>query len=663
MSQTGSSLMSLMQDQSIRKLDLLVREAVQNSLDAGLSNEPNSRVEVDFITGEFNRAQLSEQFPYIRSRLDRRYPQEMYEFIAVRDSHTTGLTGTNRVDDDKSKLQGLIYHICKKQTKEGAGGSWGIGKTTFFRIGIGLVVYYSRTKESGVFVSKLAATLVEDEGNNPLVVVDDSRGISFFGRYENESSSNSIRDITIPINDETMIKDFLDIFGIEPYSGNDTGTTVIMPFTFSRELLRDAKPQHDRDDGRRDPTWTSDVSEYIRISVQRWYAPRINNNNFPGSWLKISINGDPIRRVDMHPLFRLLQELYNVSISQTYKSEFLPKLEKTRSVVKINSVIGQKAGYIGATRVRIADLNLTNEYYRNVYSLIGEYDASLNSPIVTFTRKPGMFIRYVTGDSPWVPKIQNPDDGHVLVCVFSLASDAKLKEPAGSLEEYIRSRERADHNNWDNNPEYNIVKRLSENTGSELKRLFGSNTDIVLDRRSNLSLIFADLFLPHSDMKRGSVSNISSGSKGTNSRRGKSKLTIQSTGFENGMRDVTLQFISGRQGESAYVEFNVSGERGSISPQEWENDFNKPYPITIQSMSIRTISKPKTSEFETINIDKTVNTFEDCHIYFESSDLGSKYGIILSAEKSARTYETVIRVTSSIDTISFEVKTGIRGDE
>ena len=52
MTQSGSSLLKLIQNNNMPILDLLVRESIQNSLDA--KNDTDTYVTVDFFTGEFN---------------------------------------------------------------------------------------------------------------------------------------------------------------------------------------------------------------------------------------------------------------------------------------------------------------------------------------------------------------------------------------------------------------------------------------------------------------------------------------------------------------------------------------------------------------------------------------------------------------------------------
>ena len=145
MTQTGSSLLKLIQNNNMPVLDLLVRESIQNSLDARM---PNSKyVEMNYLTGTFDSFRLSMELEGITKPLRARFPQEQYDFIAARDSHTVGLTGEldyKKVkNNDYGNLLKLIYEICKPQEAEGAGGSWGLGKTVYFRIGIGIVIIYN----------------------------------------------------------------------------------------------------------------------------------------------------------------------------------------------------------------------------------------------------------------------------------------------------------------------------------------------------------------------------------------------------------------------------------------------------------------------------------------------------------------------------------------
>jgi hypothetical protein len=662
MSQTGSSLISLMQDKSIRKLDLLVREAVQNSLDASLDRSKNTRVEVDFVTGSFESRRFSSEFEYIESRLNARYPGEYYQFIAVRDSGTFGLTGTNDISDDWSRLQGLVYHISKRQSMEGSGGYWGLGKTTFFKIGIGLVVYYSRTKENGTYKSKLAAALVENENENPLVSIEDSRGISFFGRYESGSEKN-IRNITVPVDDEEYIENFLSIFGMKPYSGETTGTTVIMPYVNFGALLRETEPTGIEGISGRNPTWISSVEEYLNVAIQRWYCPRLSNPDYDGSWLKASINGKPIARDSMFPLFRLISEMYNASSDDSYSSDFLKDFDVKTSQILCNAVKGKVAGYIGAVYTSAESLKLTDEYFRNAYALIGEYDAALSSPIVTYTRKPGMLVRYVTRNSPWIPNIQNPDEEKILVCVFKLASDGVLRDGETKLEEYMRARERADHNNWENETKLGIVEKIAGGTASKLKKLFSTTVKNDLRKRSALSKLFADMFLPVTTGSPNAVTDSGTGRKtGTRvrkrSRGTKSRFEILSSSFDGFSRVMEFELSMGAASDEVDLELVVSSERGSINHSEWENDMGREFPLRIKELTVKKTvmksGKPK-ERIDTVDTADTVTAFENYTVFVKKSRMGKVYGVTVKGEPGMSLTGTVT-VECTHKSVSFEIK-------
>ena len=189
MTESGSSLLRLIQNQDIPLLDLLVRESVQNSLDA--ASNTSTKVSVDIQVGEFKAKDLNKHFEKIEDGLNRRYIKTEPKFIAVRDSGTSGLTGPVRYEDVKNNFFGnllkLVYEICKPQSNEGAGGSWGLGKTIYFRLGIGLVIYYSRICEKGKYQSRLAACLVENETQKDALIPHSGgvkRGIAWWGKKE-----------------------------------------------------------------------------------------------------------------------------------------------------------------------------------------------------------------------------------------------------------------------------------------------------------------------------------------------------------------------------------------------------------------------------------------------------------------------------------------------
>ena len=208
MSESGSSLLRLIQNQDMPLLDLLIRESIQNALDAAKEGVPY--VSVDFHTGFFKSTHLNKHLEVVGEVLDKRFCRENnYEFIEIRDANTLGLTGPTRYSDvrnnDFGNLLKLVYEICKPQQAEGAGGSWGLGKTVYFRLGIGLVIYYSRIEQNGKYQSRLAACLVEDETMSDSIIPHNpnevKRGIAWWG-----SLVDPVKKHTAPIeNEEDML--------------------------------------------------------------------------------------------------------------------------------------------------------------------------------------------------------------------------------------------------------------------------------------------------------------------------------------------------------------------------------------------------------------------------------------------------------------------------
>ena len=58
------------------------------------------------------------------------------------------------------------------------------------------------------------------------------------------------------------------------------------------------------------PPWTYSIEEYLRVSAQRWYAPRINNPDYDGLSLTVWIGDSMIKPTEMLPLFRTVREMY-----------------------------------------------------------------------------------------------------------------------------------------------------------------------------------------------------------------------------------------------------------------------------------------------------------------------------------------------------------------
>ena len=669
MSESGSSLLRLIQNNDTCRLDLLVREAVQNCLDAGDGFSKN--VHVDFNTGSFKTENISEYFDGISEKLNMKFPGYR-DFIAVRDTNTTGLTGPVRYDDIKNENHGnflkLVYEISKPQDNAGSGGSWGLGKTVYFRIGIGLVIYYSRIKkENSVhnYESRLAATLVEDETKEDCLLPRKGnipRGIAWWGDDDPENEGR-----TIPITDDKKIEEILIAFGIHPFRGNETGTMIIIPFISEKELL--AETISDEIDEGNDgwnyqnvPYWCTKLNDYLKIAVQRWYAPRLQNTEYKGQFLDFYINDEQLTFDKMAPIFQLIQKLYNTEPEEN--KEFNGKEIISKKVDIRSSLKKSRAGKINYIKVDASDMKMNPpDNLPSPFCFINRTKSSdYNDPIITFTRKPGMIVSYSTSGD-WTDSIPKTGVEEYLIGIFVVNSDNQLIQKDMTLEEYIRKGEKADHMSWDDwtlagkNPQ--IIAKIKKNVRKKIKDDYGKDIKGTEETRNlGLGKTLADLIMPPADYEywddaQGGTggpggtggSGISPESRDSETVKHSSHVRIKNEPAVFGPEGVELPikiFLGKKNG--VVFEMAVDSEsRKDIYSSEWEESLNSPFPIKIKSFQVinatggkgsKTYQILKKSEIVTSELKKS-----ELSITLEKSE---KYNICKSINISSEIVDNVI---------------------
>ena len=604
MTQSGSSLLKLIQNNNMPILDLLVRESIQNSLDA--KNELDSYVTVEFITGEFNKISLNRELEGITDSLNKKYWKNEYKYIAVRDSNTVGLTGKLHYDEVTDNQYGnllkLIYEISKPQEAEGAGGSWGLGKTVYFRVGIGLVIYYSRIiNEQGQYESRLAASLVENEMEMdsliPALPGKSKRGIAWWGQNIGENK-------TKPITDEQYIEQILKIFNMDPYEGDLTGTTIIIPYIDEHMLLENNQIEYkDGEDNSIRPFWRCSIEDYLKVAIQRWYAPRLNNKKYPyGKFLRAKINKIGIGLDNMEPAFQIVQALYNRAISEEVCDDILKEdgVEcKSEEIILRKVLETTKAGTVAYAKVPRKILKTgypDNKPEPYMYFNCEIRDKEKNKPVLFFTRKPGMIVSYEDVGN-WVDGISASNKDEFILAIFVLNSENRLANTNGiySLEEYVRKSEMADHTSWgdfsmgNNNPR--IVSKVQTQVNSKISKEFSVEEEDTTSRlNSGLGKMFGDLLLPPENFGK-KPSGGSGGGQGGNGHTETHKNVI--FGYEpsktkyspNGMV-VKLTIRSRRKITSTGINLAIDSETGAIKPKDWEEKMGLSMPFAISSTEI-----------------------------------------------------------------------------
>lgn len=611
----GSVTLKSLQNDNVPELDLLVREAIQNSSDASLS-QPGPVFAVNFTARTFCPAKFNSYLTDIEDYLNARFPGDCAHFLEIRDVMTSGLTGHTKKADIKKEDHGnffkLIYDTGKRQTQSGAGGNWGFGKSVYYRVGIGIVIFYSRIKIDTGYESRLIVTLVEDESRkNP-----DGTDATILNRLETKSAGKAwwgirVGEDLLPITDEEFINPVLDTFGLKPFKGTETGTSVIIPYIDPQKLLADVIPADAeiRDDVREhlETVWTTELTDYLRLAIQKWYAPKIQNTelrNIIGCNKKMliaSVNGVSMQRQKMLPFFRLVQELYTTALARTfgteYKSSWLPQIECLAVNIQKYFERGTTSGYVAAVKITRDELNC-GQNVLSPYVYIGKYEAEggVNEPIVMFARDPGMVIDYsITG--PWVKNISPPENEDEFLFAFYMPDTAKrlkdgLPVPAdiGTLGEYLRECEASDHMGWDDPAKMQIVTRIQRNTVNQINQKFVKGADTKVEATaSKLAAVLGRSLLP----RVGYGKKKREGGGGGPGGGGKIKdLEFELLSMTVSGNEIEIPFCLklAHSKKNAELELIVASEGGWITPSSWQNDIGTVFPASIQSLTVQTIA-------------------------------------------------------------------------
>ncbi len=588
---TGDNLYDMIQNFTTHNVDLLVREVIQNSLDA--ASGPDDPI-IQFQTGSFCNHVLADTIPSLSESMKSIDRPQKCAFLSVKDINCTGLLGdldggiAHERQNSPQNLFNLVYDAMNPRQDEGAGGSWGIGKTVYFRFGSGIVFYYSRIKlGEGNFQSRLVGVLAEKKYPNNVLLKNQqkSSGIAFFGRYKNNN-----RPSTIPIINESEIAEFLGIFEIQPYSEHETGTTVIIPFINEEELLEDSRWAPDVTK----PIWYKDLGSLIKESVKKWYFPRLGNPDYKGKPFVCQVNSDILDPSGFHLIYQELLHMYNQATRhREYSQNGL-----------ICKPIKLKGGHVVGTFVWKVftrnDLKMTEPYNApSPYERFGseDIDDQSNPAIVLFTRKPGMIISYEIDRKPWVESGLQIDEGQYLIGIFVLNSDVQIESE--SLEEYFRLSEKADHMKWDDHSKANFrhissikpLNRITRNIRRTLKEYYGPKSvtgETVIPGR--LARDLGKLLLPpeHFGRRQGSISNPGPESGGKIQRdKGYSFKIVRVNHMSEGMA-LEVIIIFGKAVSDLFIDFKVAMPQGSINAQSWEKQGND-FPVILENAICNTL--------------------------------------------------------------------------
>lgn len=559
---TGSKVLELIQDNYTPPIDLLVRESIQNSADAIL--EEKSFGKIAFRTGMFNRSNFANSFEKIGENINSHMPNDEYDYLAIIDSNTCGLLGKpfEGSNGEPNNLYSLVYDIMNRKSGTISGGSHGIGKSIYYRYGIGICIFYSRTLENGSYVNKLAAALIQDETKDICLLGMNTSGIAYFG--------DLIDGKTSPIYNENDIEEFLNIFGLKMFTGEETGTYVIIPFINKQTMLSNII-----NDDNDQCYWLNDFESSLDIAIQRWYFARLNNESFNGKYLKVAVNNS---KIELNSFYSKLQELYNGTLENScfldVTSHKLPGISLGKFFYKVfkNDELGM-----------IPPDNLPSPKYLTDST----YEVD-EKGLLFYMRKPGMVVNYSNSKfgSYFV------DENSYLIGIFVLNDEATFETE--NLGGYIRKSEEANHKEWndinsDNYPFLKskkpfkqicscVTKKLSEEfKQSKAVNLDGGNT--ILQRK------LGEKLMPPSGYGKEAEPETFSGKPGDKKGTKDKKTKISFEGMDsNGCLIYEIETVL-KSKETTYISLSVKAGGKSYSFNQWEK-MNFSIPCVISRIDI-----------------------------------------------------------------------------
>jgi hypothetical protein len=215
------------------------------------------------------------------------------------------------------------------------------------------------------------------------------------------------------------------------------------------------------------------------------------------------------------------------------------------------------------------------------------------------------------GDSTgWAKKVPHTPEGQYLLAIVvprgELPLHPEVAQKAGldpgtqqTLEGYLRSCEKADHNDWIDPVGITVVKRMRERVAEKLNRILPQDTPVVATTRPFLGArTIADKLLPEgfgTDGRRGSAEEGDSGSGGgTGSIRSRlPRLLVRQQVY--GPEGFTLHWrlIWNGRPSPADLYLLVDTEGSPISKGDWKNERLGVFPLSVRGATFEPAGLPQ----------------------------------------------------------------------
>jgi hypothetical protein len=567
-------------------IDILVRESIQNSLDAG-RNDFEGFTEFYFDTVEYNDSDdlinalsfLRQEEPdYVFQRLIGRIERSNASAIILSDRGTTGLSGPVKYDDNewhdnniRKNFANLVYELGQNHGAEMAGGSFGFGKSIYYRISeAGLVMYYSRSAEG----ERLAFCMISKEEQEASHL---STGVCWWG----ETSEYKGIKYAVPVTDPAKIDEVFTSLKMEKIrlEENETGTSIsiIGPrLNFLRENVNESEENEIPYD-----------SQLLKIkfeeAVQKWYWPRMIETNIVNQYgtvkpLKFFSGGKliPVSKQNIEK-GKLLEAAENLNMGE----------HRNNSEIK-TELLTHRTGNVklGTLAYRIYNFNPGEVPGLNCISMI---------------RAPRMVVyeKYIQGSKD-----------SFFSAVFLVKSDEKVfRNNKDTLEIILdnafRDSESSTHSEWniqniseeDNYFRY-YVKKAIHDSALKIENAIQpmAETPKSQSEWSPYSTLLGKVLATEDE----GFATTSYGSKSTtrefSGRRNKSKLILKSQVFETDNMITFCFCVKNISNNLFRIYLKARGGRESLNKTDWEKKIGREFPFIFVSAESESYQIIQTTE-------------------------------------------------------------------
>ncbi|MGQ9907593.1 MAG: hypothetical protein ACUVS2_02040 [Candidatus Flexifilum sp.] len=210
----------------------LVRETIQNSLDARLSPAQPVRVRFGFVTvaPRDYLPYLYGLIPHLRAALpERELPDfsQPLKFLIIEDFNTRGLAGDPTVDTDEQAEDNDFYYfwrnVGRTEKREEERGRWGLGKTVFHKVSrintfFGITLPHGAQQMALLGLSVLRSHDIGD-GIDSLIAPYGFMPYGYYGRFDDDH-------FALPITDELSTGSFCRTFHVLRHRQRASGLSL-----------------------------------------------------------------------------------------------------------------------------------------------------------------------------------------------------------------------------------------------------------------------------------------------------------------------------------------------------------------------------------------------------------------------------------------------------